>query len=71
MPRLDEPLHFEDADRIADGAAADAEDLGEFTFGGKLVAGLEATLGEQTLDLRRDLRVDFGLPDGAEIGLDG
>jgi hypothetical protein len=71
VPGLDESLHLEDADRVADRAAADAEDLRQFTFGGKLVAGLETSLGDQTLDLRGDLGIDLGLPDGTEIGVDG
>jgi len=54
------------AERFADGGAAHHELLGQVALGGKPVAGLEAALGDELLDLPDDLLVDAGGLDGLE-----
>ena len=58
------------ANGIANGAAAHAKHLGQFTLGRKFVAGLKF-FQDQTFDLLGDFFVDTVAPDKFEFGLEG
>jgi hypothetical protein len=63
MAALDQPHLLEHAQRIAHGAAAGAEEIGQLALGRQPVPRLDAPLRDQGFDLRDDLVVDLGLVD--------
>ena len=65
MPRLDEADRFEDAQRVADRAAADAEARRELPLGGQRLVGRQRAVENQDADAVGDFlgeaRLFYGL----------
>ena len=57
---FDQTFFAKRLDGFAHGSAADPEALGEFAFGGKLIAGLQSAFDNGFFDLLNDLFVETG-----------
>jgi hypothetical protein len=67
---LDQSDKLQDADGVADRRPADAKSLGEFSFGGQAITGMQPAIGDQPLDLGNNFLIDTSPPDRCQFVCD-